>query len=54
MLRAGAVGGTAAGRWTHRLRLGLVLVVTGLVAVVGATLGIGGVVLWRFAVIDRV
>ena len=54
VLRAGAVGGTAAGRWTRRLRLGLPLVVTGLVAVVGATLGIGWFVLCSFAVIDRV
>ena len=38
VLRAGAVGGTAVGKLTRRLRFGLVAMTTGLDAVVGATL----------------
>ena len=38
VLRAGAVGGTAFGKFTRRLRFGLVATTAGLDAVVGATL----------------
>ena len=38
VLRAGAVGSTAVGKLTRRLRFGLVATTTGLDAVVGATL----------------